>query len=174
MKIGYNVGSGQRPFKSTSEIQWINTDKIAHEGMPAPDLLADGAHLPCGDQTADYFVLSQVYEHFGCGEAIDLLQESYRVLKPGGSLIISVPNMKAIAQRWVDGLIDEYIFMVCTYGAFMGHEEDRHRWGTTPESLVRDIEKSANWKSIQTFNSRPIPGLDVARDWWITCLEAIR
>lgn len=170
--IGYNVGSGQRPFDNRAG--WINIDCVAREDMPTPDLLADGADLPYGDGCADYFVLSQVYEHFGCGEAINLLQEAYRVLKPGGSLIVSVPNMRALAQRWLAGQINEYIFMVNTYGAYMGNEADRHKWGTTPESLAEDIRKSGEWTLIREFDNRTIPGMDVARDWWITCLEAVR
>lgn len=171
--VGVNVGSGQRPFRSTSEVRWINIDKVTRLGHE-PDVMCDGADLPYVDNSVDYFVLSQVYEHFGCGEAINLLKEAHRVLKIGGSLIISVPNMKALAQRWLMGEISEYIFMVNTYGAYMGEESDRHKWGTTPESLKYEIEKAAKWAWVKNFDNRSIPGMDVARDWWITCLEARR
>lgn len=172
VKIGLNVGSGQRPFKPVfDEVQWVNVDSQPRWN---PDLVCDGAHLPYHDGYADYFVLSQVYEHFGCGEAVNLIEEAHRVLKPDGSLIISVPNMKALAKRWIDGQISEFIFMVNTYGAYMGSEYDRHKWGSTPESLANEIAAHGNWKRITEFDNRLIPGMDVARDWWITCLEAIR
>lgn len=172
MKRGLNVGSGQRKFSTCPEVTWTNIDAVSRPGHE-PDLVADGAHLPeewAG--TVDYFVLSHTYEHFGCGEALGLLQESYRVLREGGSLIVAVPNMMALAKRWVAGEITEYIFMVNTYGAWMGHEADRHKWGTTPESLEADIRKGGEWKWVRPFNYREIPGMDLAQDWWITCLEA--
>ncbi len=172
-KLGLNVGSGQRKFTSTPDIAWVNIDKVDRKEHH-PDLLCDGSSIPLAAGIVDYFVLSQVYEHFGCGEALSLLREASRLLKDGGSLIISVPNMKALAERWVRGEISEYIFMVNTYGAYMGNEEDRHKWGTTPESLASDISNSADWKSISSFDGRSIPGMDVAMDWWITCLEAIK
>jgi ubiquinone/menaquinone biosynthesis C-methylase UbiE len=169
--IGLNVGSGQRRFTCTPEVRWINIDKISRPGME-PDVVCDGAHLPYHDSSVDYFVLSHTYEHFGCGEAIGLLKESYRVLREGGSLIVAVPNMMALAKKWVAGEISEYIFMVNTYGAYMGSEEDRHKWGTTPTSLEADIRLAGEWRWVRPFNYRTIPGMDVAADWWITCLEA--
>jgi len=172
--IGLNIGSGQRPFESVfPEIRWINVDKVSREGS-VPDICCDGTHLPYEDTMADYFVLGQVYEHFGCGEAYHLIKEAHRVLRKGGSLIISVPNMMALAQRWVSGQISEYIFMVNTYGAYMGNEEDRHKWGTTPESLATDLMKAAPWHSVRPFDNRVIPGMSMPLDWWITCLEAVR
>lgn len=169
--IGLNVGSGQRKFDRTAG--WINIDKISRPGHE-PDLVCDGADLPYDNGSVDYFVLSQTYEHFGCGEAVNLLQEAHRVLRPSGSLIISVPNMMALARRWVAGEISEYIFMVNTYGAYLGNEESRHKWGSTPESLTKEIEEHGPWQWVKEFDNRPIPALDVARDWWITCLEARR
>ncbi|KKM05870.1 hypothetical protein LCGC14_1749790, partial [marine sediment metagenome] len=34
MGLQLNIGSGQRPFGSP----WINLDKVAHPGMPKPDV----------------------------------------------------------------------------------------------------------------------------------------
>jgi ubiquinone/menaquinone biosynthesis C-methylase UbiE len=173
-KIALNVGSGQRRFDSTSDVEWINIDAQSAPDR-VPDIQCDGAHLTMfEDASVDYFVLSQVYEHFGLGEADGLIKEAYRVLKPWGSLIISVPNMRALAERWLAGQISEYIFMVNTYGAYMGNEADRHKWGTTPESLRDALLKAAPWRIVKQFSNYPIPGLAVPQDWWITRLEAIR
>ena len=174
MKIGINCGSGQRPFTSTPEVRWINVDSVAHEGMPAPDLVCDGAHLPHSDGSVDYVVLHHVLEHFGCGEAKGLIDEAFRVLKPGGSLLVFVPNLRALAAHWLGGGIDTQVFMTNVYGAYMGHEEDRHRWGFERDSLATLLLGERKWSDMMTFDWRDVPGMDVARDWWILAEEAVR
>jgi len=170
-KRGLNVGSGQRKFSTCPEVTWTNIDAVSRPGHE-PDLVADGAHLPeewAG--TVDYFVLSHVLEHFGCGEAAGLIKEAYRVLKPGGSLLVFVPDMKALARRWLTNDINDYIFFVNTYGAFMSHEEDRHKWGYTDASLRTFLQDQAQWV-LTRFNWRTVPGMDAARDWWVLDMEA--
>lgn len=48
--------------------------------------------LPLGDGTFDGILCSHVVEHFDCHEAAKLLQECWRVLAPGGVLVVSVPD----------------------------------------------------------------------------------
>jgi predicted SAM-dependent methyltransferase len=172
-KHGLNLGSGQRAFSSTPEIEWCNVDKIAHEGMPAPDLICDALNLPFLNESAHYVVLHHVLEHFGCGEGSGLIREAHRVLKPGGSLLIFVPDMKALAQRWVEGGIEDFIFFVNAYGAYMGHEEDRHKWGYTMPSLINEVT-CVEWYDVKPFDWRDIFGMSAARDWWILAMECVR
>lgn len=171
---GINCGSGQRPFSSTPEIEWANVDKIAHEGMPEPDLICDGAHLPYGGSQADYFVLHHVLEHFGCGEAAGLIEEAWRVLKPGGSLLVFVPDLRALAKRWLEGGLTTQIYVTNLYGAFLGHEEDRHKWGFDWMSLNQFISDASPWREVKPFDWRPISGMDAARDFWILAWEAVK
>jgi predicted SAM-dependent methyltransferase len=174
MKRGLNVGSGQRRFHDpTGEIEWCNVDKVSRPGHE-PDWIEDGAHLPCEDATADYFVLHHVLEHFGCGEAADLIKEAYRALKPGGSLIVCVPNMKALAHKWIEDSINTQIYMTNVYGAYMGSEEDRHKWGYTYTSLYSFLFTGNSWGELKPFDFRQIPGANVAKDWWILGMEAVK
>jgi SAM-dependent methyltransferase len=174
LKTAINVGSGQRPFTTTPEIEWVNVDKIAHDGMPLPDVLCDGANLPYADGAADYFVLHHVVEHFGCGEAGGLIREAHRVLKPSGSLFVFVPDLKALAERWLAGGLSTQIYATNLYGAYMGHEEDRHKWGFDSGSLDEFLKASADWSEVKPFDWRPIPGADIARDFWILGAECVR
>ena len=173
-KLGLNVGSGQRPFTSTPEVKWINVDTVARTDQPL-DLLCDGAHLPAFyDANVDYFVLHHVLEHFGLGEGASLIKEAHRVLKPGGSLLLFIPDIRALATRWLRGEITDYIFMVNMMGAYMGNEEDRHRWHYTVDSLPKFLYDCANWSRLQMFDWRDISGATPARDWWILEVEGIK
>lgn len=171
--IGLNVGSGQRPFKTTPEVEWVNVDKISRPGME-PDLICDGGDLwEQESDSVDYFVLHHVLEHFGCGEGTVLGVEAHRVLKPNGSLLVFVPNMRALAERWLEGRLSTQIYMTNVYGAYMGHEEDRHKWGFDPDHLFEFLSRTP-WRSISLFDWRDIPGADIARDWWILGMECIK
>jgi predicted SAM-dependent methyltransferase len=170
VKVGINCGSGQRPFTSTPEVQWINVDSQAKW---KPDVICDVAHLPYDDEFADYVVLHHVLEHFGCGEGIGLIGEARRVLKYGGSLLIFIPDVKALAKRWLAGEIDDYIFMVNMMGAYCGDEADRHKWHYTKDGLSTFLRQFP-WVADVAFNWRPIPGADIARDWWILGAECVK
>lgn len=169
--IGLNVGSGQRKFSSGNGFKWVNVDSVSRPGHE-PDLLCDGANLPQSEDTIDYFVLHHVMEHFGCGEAEGLLKEAYRVLKPGGSLLIFLPDLKALATRWLLGGVEDYIYIVNLMGAYIDNEADRHKWHYTPNSLIDALRGAAPWSLIMPFDWREIPHADFGRDWWILAYEA--
>lgn len=174
--IGLNVGSGQRPFMTVSSLKWVNIDTVDRPPNCTPDILADGAHLPMyDDNTVDYFVLHHVLEHFGCGEAQGLITEAYRVLKPGGSLLVFVPNMHELCFEWLHGKrLDTQLFMTNVYGAYMGSEEDRHKWGFTAPSLGQFLWTAGPWKQCLTQRCPDIPGSSFAHDWWILEAECVK
>jgi SAM-dependent methyltransferase len=55
----------------------------------SPDLLGDACQIPVRSQTIDVVFSTQVIEHVAKPD--QLLKECYRVLKPGGSLVLSGP-----------------------------------------------------------------------------------
>ena len=166
-----NVGSGQRPFHSTPAIEWINMDLNPRWN---PDVVGDWNDLGFIETgTMDFVVSHHSLEHVGCGEGDGFVREAHRVLKPGGSLLVFVPDMKALAQRWLAGLLDEQLYMTNVFGAYMGDEADRHKWGYSRQGLV-DYLKKFPFKDVHAFDWRPLAGADIARDWWITGMEAVK
>lgn len=163
-----NIGSGQRKFGQG----WTNVDI---NPKWSPDVVADGASMPMfADDSADYIALHHTVEHYGCGEATALIQECYRILCPGGSLIVAVPDMRNLVDMWVKGMLTTQVFMTNVYGAYMDSEADRHKFGYDRLALTRFLFDCADWRSVQQFDWRGIIGADIARANWILCLEAIK
>ncbi len=168
MSLRLNIGSGQRPFGEG----WKNIDK---QSKWNPDVLADGSSMPMfEDNAADFIVLHHVLEHFGCGEGLGMLKECYRILQPGGSLIITVPSLYALVKGWVSNRIDTQIFLTNLYGAYNGDEADRHKWGFTQNTLHNLLTHVGAWHHVEPFNFRPIEGADISKDWWILGFEAVK
>jgi predicted SAM-dependent methyltransferase len=170
-----NLGSGQRPF----EKPFINIDiqpEITVDGVIIkPDIIADLAKpLPFGDNSVDLAVAHQVLEHLDAyREGQDFIKEVYRFLKPGGSFIVTVPDLRALANKWLTGQISDYIYMTNLYGAWMGSEYDRHKHGYCWEELCGKL-MCAGWRTIKGFDGRVIAGADIAQDWWILAVEAVK
>lgn len=172
--IGFNIGSGQRKFHSTENIDWINVDT---NPKWEPDILSAAENLDeCGieDGSADYVVLHHVLEHFGCGEAGPIIRECHRILKPFGSLLVFVPNLRELASMWQEGRISTQVYATNLYGAYMDNEADRHKWGYDPASLKEFLLTTATWRSYYRFDWRPIEGADIAADRWILGAECIK
>jgi len=172
MALGLNVGSGQRKFHDADNMTWINIDT---NDKWSPDVIADGSSMPMfQDGGADYIVLHHVLEHFGCGEAGPLIRECHRILKPFGSLLVFVPNLRELASMWQEGRLSTQVYATNLYGAYMDNEADRHKWGYDPASLKDFLLTSASWRSYYRFDWRPIEGADIAADRWILGVEAIK
>jgi SAM-dependent methyltransferase len=80
-----NVGSGVRRYGA-------NVINIEVEPLPGVDLVGVAENLPLTDASCDGVVLQAVLEHVRSSHLT--LQELYRVLKPGGSLLVEVPFMQ--------------------------------------------------------------------------------
>lgn len=166
---------------------WINVDI---QPKWNPDIIADGANLRdhFADGSAEMIVLHHVLEHFGCGEADAMLKECYRVLRPGGSVIVTVPDMESLCKAWLKYKgyrihvqfwsdvreLDTQVFMTNVFGAYMNDEADRHKWSFDDVSLSSTLNGAGRWKQVLPFDWREIPGADIAQDWWILGMEAVK
>jgi len=172
-----NLASGQRPFPAP----WCNID-IRDQGHPV-DIIGDIRDLSIfEDETVDIIVAHHVLEHIALQEISAFIREWRRVLKTGGKLAICVPNLQALAGRWVKGQIDTYTFNVNTYGADQGYEYDLHRWGYNEQELVERVSGTSQgmqefaWSDVHILEPRETlvglyEGANIAFDWWILCME---
>lgn len=169
MKRGLNLGCGTRLFTSTPDIQWTNLDITPGPGV---DSVGDWRYCLRG-RTYDLIVAHQTFEHQGCGE--QPIRQCWEIIPPGGSLIVSVPDLRKLAQMWISGELSTQIYMTNVYGPYDGTDASRHRWGFDPDSLHSALHDNVPWSCVKPFDYRPIPGADIARDdRWICAIEAVK
>lgn len=172
MPLCLNVGSGQRPFKSVGEYQWVNID-INPKWQP--DIVADASKLEMfADNSVDLIVSHHQAEHLTLGESQAMFQECCRVLHPSGRMLVFVPDLFQLVRAWTQGRISDYIFCVNLHGAFMDDLADIHKWSFTRKTLAEHITKSGNWAWIRPFEWDEIPGANLAKDWWVLGVEAVK
>jgi len=88
-----DYGCGRKPYQSLfTADSYIGAD-IENEGHSHAqediDIYFDGKHLPVENESFDCVFSSEVFEHIF--DPDESLQEIYRILKPGGKILMSVP-----------------------------------------------------------------------------------
>lgn len=169
-----NLGSGQRPFPKP----WVNVDA---QSKWEPDLVGDLEHDSTWDRLheaypngVDVICLHHVLEHFGLMEGKHLLERCYKLLKNRGTLWVFVPDLRALSQAYIQGKLDHYQFAVNLYGAYMGDECDRHKWGYDVASLSRQLQGVGYSFVCPVGAPVSLYGADIAQDWWILGMEAVK
>jgi len=115
--------------------------------LPGIDHVGDARCLPCfDDETFDHVYASHVLEHFDYRDEVDAaLSEWYRVLKPGGILEVSVPDLEIVCRLITDKAVsssqDQWNLMRMIIG---GHadEHDYHRSAFTETFLQHFLERN--------------------------------
>lgn len=115
------------------EIIALDPDRDGLEQNSSPDrVIADGQQLPFEEDSFDLVFSEYVFEHLPCPELA--LDELRRVLKPGGSFVVLVPNPKHYYARIAD--ITPFWFHQLWFRlqGVENAEDDRfptqYRWGT--------------------------------------------
>ena len=132
---------------------YVNVD-VAHEsGKPAPDILADARRIPLEDGCADEILCIHGFEHFYRWEVDTLATEWKRLLKPGGCLVLELPDLLKCCENIVTdyrqaGKHPDQAGMWGLYGdPRLESPLMCHRWGWTPRTL-RSFLKSHQFVDI--------------------------
>jgi ubiquinone/menaquinone biosynthesis C-methylase UbiE len=90
-----DVGAGQSPFKhllNKQSTRYVALDIYSADdfGYQNPDVVQfDGQNIPFDDDSVDSVLCTEVLEHVE--NAQGLVDEMYRIVKPGGPVVITVP-----------------------------------------------------------------------------------
>ena len=141
--VRINLGSGLTHFPGRS---WISCDRHGF-----PDVKCDAYPLPFETDYADEVWAIHLLEHLHRGEAGTALYEWFRVLKPGGKLVIEVPCLDKIAQLIVNG---ERNMRLTTMGLFGDPRDPKpdmlHKWCWSKAELT-DTLVGVNFQDVQTM-----------------------
>lgn len=82
------IGCGWNHLKG-----WLNTG-ITYEECQGGVYLDAGKPFPFPNESFDFVFSEHLFEHLTYPQAMNMLKESYRVLKPGGVIRIATPNLQ--------------------------------------------------------------------------------
>jgi SAM-dependent methyltransferase len=137
--VRINLGCGDKLLPG-----YINVDAASSRQGIKPDVLCDIRRLNVfKSNCADIILAVHVIEHFYAWEAIPLLQEWKRVMKPGGKIVLECPNLLSACQMILanpkqasDPGTEGRFGMWPLYGDPQWQDPLMcHRWAYTPKSL---------------------------------------
>jgi predicted SAM-dependent methyltransferase len=118
----------------------------------AVDVVADVTRLPFEDGSVESILAEHLIEHLTFYEFNQAMYEWYRLLKPGGVLILECPDLAEICSRFAQSdLYDQYTshlggwpLIAQIYGHQRGFSKEEemsqvHKSGYTPAMLTRAL-----------------------------------
>lgn len=167
MKKALNIGCGDQHFNSTEEIEWLNMDLDNRDGRV--EVEGDvSKELPFPAEMFDIIVASHIVEHIEMSIVADVIRDWMRCLKKDGHLIITVPDARALAERYVTKDITHFIFSINMTGPYHGRETDHHSWTYDYDELADRVKDNFLFRELKEKDLEVL-GLKgkVAMDWWI-------
>ena len=153
-----NAGSGGISRGRYKKSEWINLDFNPRGQI---EVCADMAYLPFDADSFDEIHLVHVFEHIRRPLQLPVLREMYRVLEPGGTLFIEVPDFKSTIQLLIKGWSkpdDEnyqqlaHNMTASLYGK-QRYDGDQHCWAFTVESMHEMLVGALDhkWSSLEVL-----------------------
>lgn len=133
-----NIGCGARVLDG-----WTNCDIVRNPAAPRdPEILCDAKAIPLPDGCADVAQAIHVFEHFYRWEAEGVLREWRRLLKPGGLLILELPNLVKCCENFLSGRKrgGKDPDQLARWGIYgdprTGDKFMNHPWGYSPDEVI--------------------------------------
>lgn len=150
-----NLGCGEELIRRPG---WVNVDMFNPLPGILPIELCDIRKLPYDSGSVDRIVASQVLEHLE--NPIDGLREWYRVLKPGGTILIAVPDNNK-RNEWIGDHIR-------AFEERKGREHlEAHHIDYVPETLVGAMNEVGPWSELRVAHPKEFWELISKQTWQI-------
>ena len=90
------IGSGRSALEG-----WLNTDISPIPGSRGGPVFLDARkRFPFADAVFDYMFCEHMIEHLEYGQGLEMLRECFRVLKPGGKIRVSTPDLRFLVELY--------------------------------------------------------------------------
>jgi SAM-dependent methyltransferase len=128
--VRLNLGAGDRTFDG-----FLNVDLVGE-----PDIVADVRSIPLPDGSVEEAIAIHVLEHLYRWEAPAALREWARLIRPGGLLVLELPDLVKCCRNVVEGMMPDRAGRWGLYGD-PGYKDPLmvHRWGWSPAELKAEL-----------------------------------
>lgn len=166
----YNIYLSKLPF-----LKWILyksglLNQAAYEAKWPPGIIHHDIRkgLPFENNSVDYIYTSHFLEHVKKNEAIRIMEECHRILKPQGWIRIVVPDFKLLANKYIKNELSIEDFLKAL-GMDSGkllfkffYSKDRHKWMYDFQSL-NHLLTTCGLKNItrRRFKESKVPDVDI-------------
>lgn len=164
-----HVGCGKRVLDG-----WTNVDiQRAKDAPRDPEILSDVRSIPLPSACADELMAIHLFEHFVRWECEAVVAEWRRLLKPGGLLVLELPDLVKCARNLLElvakgGQPVQQMAMWGIYGDdTLKDHYMTHRWGWWPASL-REFLQTNGFTDIREEKTQWHPKGKAHRDMRIT------
>jgi len=150
--IKVNLGCGD-----AHETGFINVDLYG-----SPDVRADARSLPFPDSSVDLLECHHSLEHFTLDDGLKVIAEWQRVVKPGGHILITVPDILAMLRFMDDtrSIMEIWPGMIMyVYG--QGAPGMQHLAAYSPEYLTYRLKDAKFTCEVIPWPYRPTPSFGV-------------
>ncbi len=135
--VRLHLGCGEKKFRGYVNIDTDNSD-----------LDCDVTKLPYEANSVDEIVGIHMLEHLFPHVAVEALKHWYGILKPGGKLILEMPDLKKVLEFFKDPKSSPQLTMQALYGGEMtGRIEDVHKFCWTFDTLEPHL-KAAGFSEV--------------------------
>lgn len=135
-----NVGGGHKVIEGYLNVDLADT----------ADLQSDVRSIPLPDEEAEEIIAIHIVEHLERWDVPGALREWYRLLKPGGTLIIELPDLLKVCRNLTQGITDHGFSRRALFGdPQSANPLMMHRWGWTVSELTDELKAAGFVKIVE-------------------------